>query len=246
MSTSTVALVPPANNITITGVWTVPSDWSTDNTIQLYGAGGSGDSGYAGGGGGGFVELKNLNLTPGSTITYQIGGVQSGSDGGNTHFGSTDLNTFPTYGVAYGGKRGSNQGRGGTTAGSTVAGVTATKRYNGGNGATSFLNGAAGGGAGPYGNGESNPNASRGGNGGAGFGGTGGTFNTPFGLNGTEGCVTGYGSGGGGYYKNTSPGSGGALGGGGGAAASSGAVGGIGGILIIYTQKSYYNNAVWI
>ena len=74
--------------LTTTGagqIWTVPSDWNNSaNTIEVIGGGGGGASGqqgldYSGGGGGGAYSLiSNLSLTPGNSITIQVGSGGAG------------------------------------------------------------------------------------------------------------------------------------------------------------------------
>jgi hypothetical protein len=134
--------------------WNVPNDFTSVNTIHLFGGGGGGSkmqlgaSGIAtGGGGGGYTQVSNLNLTPGSTITYSIGlGGAANTNGGNT--------TFSTY-SANGGLTGLTASSGTDTAGG-AGGIGLT--YNGGSGGSTTgvatIGGTAGGGAGgPYGNG---------------------------------------------------------------------------------------------
>ncbi len=201
--------------------WTVASDWVTSGSlVETIGAGGTGGS-NSGGGGGAYASEPNISLTPGASVTYQIG--NAGSD---TVFNSTATTCAgsPTPSVcADGGVIGvsSTNGAGGTTANSI-----GTTEYAGGNGS----DGAGGGAAGPYGAGE-NGAPTGGGQGGGGFGGYGGAsgeFEVEIpacvypGQNGEPGgeysSIPTYGSGGGGGYGTGScaAGLGGSYGGGGG------------------------------
>ncbi len=140
--------------------WTVPSDFSSTNTIETIGSGGDGSatSANAGGGGGAYASISNLSLTPGASVTYQIGFSSS-----DTVFDSTATSCAgsPTPSVcADGGTNATGGGAGGTTAISI--------------GTTEFAGGAQGGGAG---GGAAGLNGS----GGAGSGGQGGTGDNGFG-----------------------------------------------------------------
>src|SRR3972149_2432129 len=72
--------------------WTVPANWnSTNNSIEVIGAGGNGSAGGtsagtsgAGGGGGAYAKTLNLSLTPSSSVAIQIG-----AGGGDTWFKNT-------------------------------------------------------------------------------------------------------------------------------------------------------------
>jgi hypothetical protein len=140
--------------------WTVPADWNpSSNTIETIGGGGGGqtaDTNFAGsgGGGGGYSKITNLVLTPGNSMTIQIGtGGAAGQAGGDTWFNAVSL-AASSVGAKGGGGGADNAGGPGAAA---AAGVGATK-YSGGNGGTqsSTPYGAAGGGgaAGPDGNGS--------------------------------------------------------------------------------------------
>lgn len=109
--------------------------------IEIVGAGGSGGAliigthgdwiGGGGAGAGGYcqkdytaVEIQNLK---GKTVSFTIGGVSKGDDGGNT----TILGL-----VAYGGKRGQSagEGQGGGVGGTASGGITNKQGGNGTNG----------------------------------------------------------------------------------------------------------------
>src|SRR4051812_50105446 len=59
--------------------WTPPSDWTTTNTIETWGAGGGGSSfntanGKGGGGGGAYSSISNIStLTIGVPVVISIG-----------------------------------------------------------------------------------------------------------------------------------------------------------------------------
>src|SRR5215216_2467307 len=77
------------------GSWTIPSDWTSTNTIEVLGGGGGGRTAAAGGGGGGggqYRKLSNVSTyTPGSTlINFSVGAAGSaGNAGGNTWWDGT-------------------------------------------------------------------------------------------------------------------------------------------------------------
>jgi len=136
-----------------THTWAVPSDWNdANNTIECIGPGADGGSNY-GGGGGAYAKLLNLNLTPGSNVSYSIG-----THGGDTWFVSTST-------VLAKGGSGQNGGSATTSVGSVKVsghngtilisgtsglGATQTTYTNGGDGgdaANSTFGGAGGNGA---------------------------------------------------------------------------------------------------
>lgn len=223
----TVPGPPACGAAPISSTFDVPCGVSTV-TLELYGGGagggggGGGSSGgvcdtYGGGsGGGGGYSSITIDVTPGSTFTYTIGGGGCGGDNGD------DL------------ADGDNGGNGGTT---SVSGTDA-------NGATVNLS-AAGGSAGTGGDG-CNVFGSGGGNGNGGGGGTasGGTTNTPGGAgangSGSNGGVGGNGAGpAGGNGGATNGGNGATYGGGGGGGNNSdGGNGGAGAILITFVNAT--------
>ena len=240
MTTSTVIILRSGTT------WTVPWNWNSSNNNVICiggGAGGNGGSANGGGGGGGArAQSSNLNLTPNSTVSFQIGaGGASGSSGGDTSFNSSAI-------VAKGGSTGSN-GTGG--AGGSAAASTGTIKYSGGNGGNSSNtsgrgNGGGGGGAaGDAGNGSNGTNTT-GGNGGINDGGNGSISVSETGFTGFDlgNQDTKYGSnyaGGGGGWGAQGPGgedgndasnggAGGKYGGGGGGGGIDTGVDGVGGI----------------
>lgn len=167
--------------------WTVPSDWTSNNTIEALGPGGDGggqglpgDShGFAGGGGGAYAVISNLALTPGSIVNIQVpaGGSQLPT------FLQDNSNVIVLS--AEPGLSGSQFALG--TGGVDAACIPALGAFSGGNGGFSlnFSAGAGGGGsAGPSGAGKgggkpfSGPSGAGGGgsNGGASSVGANGTF----------------------------------------------------------------------
>lgn len=223
-----------------TGQWVVPDNWDpNNNSIEVIGGGGGGskDQNSGGGGGGGaYAKVINVALTPGSTITYQVGaGADEQQSGGDTWFnrtsGSATTCNASTMLVCAKGGTGTNNQAGG--AGGQASASVGQVKYSGGNGGTKNgclfqecgSDGGSGGGgaAGPYGagvggvgaTGGSGASGAAGGAGGAGFGGVGGASDTA-GGNGTEWGTAGSGGGGGGGTSNDPGKQGGLYGGGGG------------------------------
>jgi glycine rich protein len=243
------------------GTWTVPADWNnSNNTVECIGGGAGGTGswtdnnvGGSGGGGGAYARSANLNLTPGASVTYNVGagsaggpsaagGSSSASAGGDTWFNSA---SFPTSGQACGAKgasahTGTSPGTGGQAAGSFSTGSGAITQ-DGGNGAGGGESGigAGGGGGGAAGLGGA---GNAGTSGSATAPGTGDAGNTAAGANGTRWDAL-HGPGGGGNGGNRSAGGDaglyGAGGGGGGyvtsGAGSQGGKGADGLIVITYT-----------
>lgn len=151
-STKTVALYSGS------GAWTVPNDWNDDaNSVECTGAGASGTgastdnngSGY-GGGGGAYAKSVNLDLTPGESISYQVGiggaatvaGDYTNNAGGDTWFNSS---AFPNSGAACGARGGQGGWRitSGGSAGNSYAVGPGALKYSGGNGGGGIVSGSA-------------------------------------------------------------------------------------------------------
>ncbi len=223
--------------------WTVPSDWnSSQNTVEVIGGGGGAGNGQVGvsypasGGGGGYSKISNVTLTPGASITYQVGSGgtapatqnTNGGAGGDTFFNRTAGSAgtcADTVSVCAKGASAAvvgvppTHGQGGAAA----SGV-GTVKYSGGNGGPASTNGigAGGGAAGPNGNGANGGNgAIANGDAGGGGGGAGG------GTTGSNDTGTGTGGAGGNNYLGTGSGAGGSTGAG--SAGTAGAGGGGGG-----------------
>jgi hypothetical protein len=219
--------------------WTVPSDWTSENSVECIGAGAGGlggVNGQSGGGGGAYAKSVNLSLTPGAVISYRVGTGGNGSTtttgnaGGDTWFNGA---AFPASGQACGAKGSpaavrNAVGPGGSAASCYAVG-TGNLKFSGGSGGpgvdTTNNCGAGGGGAGgPFGNGGNGATAGSPGGGGGGNGG--GTAGNASGNGGNNAAGTG-----GGVPYNGSPGNPGTVGGGGAGGQNSGniAVGGAGG-----------------
>lgn len=202
--------------------WTVPADCTQLEWVDCIGAGANGTiSGLSvvGGGGGAFARKNNVPVTPGASISIQVG------TGLDTVFGGTTLASC-TCGAAKGS---------GTMGGLASASVGDTC-YNGGNGNGTF--GGGGGAAGPNGAGQSS-GGYPGGAGDAGFGGAGGTANNN-GSAGTEYDAShGCGGGAGGRNASGNGRTGGAYGGGGGGKVSGSDGPGYQGLIVVrYTPAS--------
>jgi len=205
-------VVPVRIYLTSGSNWTVPTNWnSSNNKIEVIAGGGGGaavrDGGGGGAGGGAYSSISNLSLTPGSQVTYNVGiggtggNAGSGTNGGNTWFNGSALNTSSVS--AQGGAGGYFNTLSPNGLGGIASNGIGTTKYSGGNGGLGLYGGGGGGGAaGPQGNGGS----------GSGYGGS-----SPF-----------AGGGGGGANGGTAGGNGGTLfGGAGGTGGFSGGTGGI-------------------
>jgi hypothetical protein len=141
--------------------WTVPADFTRVNSVEVWGAGGSGSvyQGHTGGGGGGYAKITNLLITT-STIRYSI-------SSSTTIFGS--ISTSSPYIIsATSGKSGSKGGAGGvgligTSTTTWTSSTTATIFYGGDGGVGSadvYTGGGVGGGSsgGPTSNGINGDN----------------------------------------------------------------------------------------
>jgi hypothetical protein len=218
------------------GTWLVPAG-VTSVQIECIGGGSAGNGAGRGGRGGYYVKKTALTVTPGNSITYQVGKGQSpgvSSPPYDTWFSSA-ATVFAQSG---------NSGTTNISIGDTI--------YSGGGPGTAdtlngnTLGGGGGGAGGPNGAGNAGSNGNistgaggTGGRGGNASGGVGGATNTT-GANGTEFDAThGSGGGGGGSGGTTSiyadvPGSGGNYGaGGGGGGADSGGGSGTQGLIVL-------------
>ena len=241
--------------LTTGSTWTVPTDWvNSNNSIEVIGAGGggggafqqstgNGGEGGGGGGGGGYSKALNVTLTPGATVSINIGTAGgggassvSGTGGGDTYLCNSTIScsSITDTAVVAGAKGGDagaagtstvvGAGGGGGASGSGVGNVNRDGGAGGSGGPFSSSTGGGGGGgggaAGPSsnGNGGVTPTADTHGNGGQGdgtSGGAGGTANSGNGSNGTE--------------YDGSHGAGGGAAGGDGSKNNTGSPGGIGG-----------------
>lgn len=206
-----------------TGTSTVlPSDWTDTNLVEAWGAGAGGNShvfitgGPVGGGGAAYSSGVVVGLTPGGTITIQIGvgglgetPTRNSTAGTDTWFNGSTL-ALSSVGAKGGSRRSGDLATSltGGVGGLAASGVGTTKNSggNGGNAAAGIAGGAGGGGAatssGAGGTGgNSTAPISNGGVGGSsvGAGGTGGTSGS---VNGAAGASNqGGGSAGGGGFS---------------------------------------------
>lgn len=252
--------------ITSGTTWPVPADCigvsnQAGEFIDTIGGGASGaaqrdttdDIGNAtGGGGGAWSRITTLALTPGASITIQVGaggtavsrttnGQTQGNDGTDTWFNGANL-AASSVGAKAGNNGISNAGDAITAGGEggLAASGVGTSKFDGGDGGdvtvANPVQVATGGGgaAGPSGAGDNGTNSAAaadgdtaGGAGDAGAGGTAGTAGGGAGGAGTEYDATHGSGGGGGGEQNTgtgTAGSGGLYGAGGGGAATAGTV----------------------
>lgn len=210
--------------------WTVPSDWnSANNKVECVAAGAAGGS--YGGGGGAYARKNNLALTPGASVSFQVGVPGTGTAAA-TWLGSTS--------TVY-------ASRPNNTAGGAAASSIGDVVYSGGSASTSATASGGGGAAGPNGDGVSTTaGSSDGGAGDAGSGGAGSPYvasgtSSP-GGSGTEWGTAGSGGGGGGngtLAGGNPGGTGGNYGGGGGGSAKGVVSAGAPGVIVItYTPAS--------
>ena len=193
--------------------WTVPSG-VTDVQVECLGPGGNGGDGGigsglggSGGGGGAYAKKNSLSVTPGGSVSYQLGAGGSGTD---VWFSSSGTVLAKAGANASGTTLGAG-GASGSCIGDTV--------YSGGSGAGTGQNTAGGGGgsAGPTGVGKAGAQGSTASSPGGGGGGSNGGSSSA----GTAGSSTGAGgngtggSGGGAGVSGGNPGNAGTSGGGG-------------------------------
>lgn len=198
----------------------IPVDWGNPSKIQCFGAAGgcSGDFnfGTGGAGGGAYAETSNPIVVIGNTYSYSIGAAGSsfdgttGTDGGDTFFGSTMALALTgaapgKHGIDGNGTPGA--GGAGGTSGSSVGAV----KFSGGSG------------------GAGNDDTTGGGDGGAGGGGGGCAGPDGPGVNGSPPVTTSTNGGVGGAGDNSLGGAGGAANSGAGGSSNLGGGGGGGG-----------------
>lgn len=229
MSTQIILTATGANT------WTVPSDFTAINTVEVIGGGATGGNvggGLSGvGGGGGAYALKNnLALTPGAVINYTIG--TAGND--------TWFNTSGTV-LA--------KGATGQIGGSAASSIGDSKFSGGlGSGTISGFGGTGGGAAGLNGAGaagNTDIGVRTGGQGDNGHGGAGGTLGNP-GAAGTEWGSVGSGGGGSSAGGGFTSGAGGLYGAGGGGATNAGGSPGVGAQGIIVINYTSSNPRYWV
>lgn len=156
---SCVVVQPVRIYLTSGTSWSVPANWNNaNNKIEVIGGGGSGGvvygAGGGGAGGGAYSSISNLALTPGVSVSYNvgIGGTGGyGAAGGNSWFNGTGLSSASVS--AQSGVGGANNTVAAVAGGQAANGI-GTIKYSGGNGGYGGYGGGGGGGAaGPHGNG---------------------------------------------------------------------------------------------
>jgi hypothetical protein len=182
---------PTVETFSSTGAFTfsVPSGVSSVEVLAIAGGGSGGCQVGGGGGAGGMVEHSTYPVSPGGSVTGNIGvggtGFQIGDGGGNIATNGTNT-TFGNI-TAIGGGAGGNHtgpqpqsgkpggsGGGGGSSGGNQPGGTGTQGPSGGgsgygnNGGHGHPSWSGGGGGGAGGSGQNAPNGSRGGDGGSG------------------------------------------------------------------------------
>lgn len=210
--------------ITSGTTWTVPSDFTSVNKIEVIGGGGmAGANGRGGGGGGAYARIDNAALTPGASVAIQVGAPGYwASENGTTATatwmridGGSTAPTTTTQGVlAQPGQDGGNPNGGVGGSATTSVGTVKNKGGDGAAAASSSIGGGGGGAGGPDAAGGNATSTTQGGpgNGGLNGGGAGGTT----GVNGSPGTT----------WTATAGGTAGPGGGGGGVASGSGKAGG--------------------
>lgn len=229
--------------------YTIPADYASLVFIDTIGAGGKGDAATdQAGGGGACSRITTATLTPGASVTIQVG-VAGGSGGAkDTWFDGVNLASSQV-----GAKGGNDATVSNGTGGSSASGVGTIKfsggnagtyagirTFGGGGGAASCVNGVGGNGGGSIGTGSAGGGGAGGGSSasnissgdgaggnnflGAGGGSAGGGAGSNGGGGGGASGATSGGNGGDGTIEYTTHGSGG-----GGGGANSGADGGVGG-----------------
>lgn len=156
---SCVVVQPVRIYLTSGTSWSVPANWNNaNNKIEVIGGGGSGgvvyDAGGGGAGGGAYSSISNLALTPGASVSYNVGTGGTGgygAAGGSTWFNGTGLSSASVS--AQGGAGGVNNAYSAVAGGQAANGI-GTIKYSGGNGGAGGYGGGGGGGAaGPHGRG---------------------------------------------------------------------------------------------
>ena len=199
------------------GSYSVPSGVTAVDVLVLAGGGGGGSGTAGAGGAGGYIDRPGFPVTPGGTVSYNVGGgnprptsrdIGQGGNGSNSVFG-----TLTAQGGGGGGSSHPGQPRGAGEPGGSGGGGSSypTGNYGGGTG----TQGTQPGDSGNYGFGNSGLTGPSGGGG----GGAGGSGSGHIGGPGKSSSITGTsvtrGGGGRGQGNNPNPG-GGAPGGGGG------------------------------
>ncbi|MGC1397894.1 MAG: kelch repeat-containing protein, partial [Candidatus Binatus sp.] len=150
-ATATPTPTPTTTVLTTGSSWTVPPG-VTSVKAECIGAGGNGStgsSGFEGGGGGAagdYAQLASLSVTPGNSISFQLGAAGgSPTTTGATWFNAASLTC--TSGVCCAAKGGASAtSSSGATANTTTTDVGLPKYNGGGGGSSTTLRGGGGGG----------------------------------------------------------------------------------------------------
>jgi len=158
------------------GTFNVPSGVTSVDALIVAGGGGGGTGSAGGGGAGGLIFVPGLAVTPGGTVTFQIGDTSgqghSGGTGNNTVLTNSPTSTLTAIGGGRGGTSGAEGGQGSTDAGGSGGGSGG----QGGSGGTGQQPGAPGdSGTFGFGNPGGAGSTTGGGGGGAGAAGGGGS-----------------------------------------------------------------------
>ena len=138
------------------GSFTLPSTWTSVNTITIIGAGSRNPNNitgtFGGGGGGAFAQSSNVIIAPGTTIYIGYEYQGTGADGAWVNFGSNQKPTTTAQGVFAASGQSTNAGivtaglAGGQAA--DCIGDIAFSGGNGGAGSSGLQTGGGGGGPG--------------------------------------------------------------------------------------------------
>lgn len=127
----------------------------TSLTVSVWGGGGRGGertsivgfgAGEGGGGGGGAYSMQTISVTPGQTLTLNVGNGSNNTSSGGDSWLSTTATVSGAIVLAKGGNSVPTNNTNGASGGSAAIGIGST-RYSGGNGANAAGNNPGGGGS---------------------------------------------------------------------------------------------------
>jgi Secretion system C-terminal sorting domain len=152
---SSLAAQSQSQTFTSSGIFVVPAG-VTQITVEMVGAGGDGGFNGGGGGGGGGYAKGSYSVTPGNSISIDVG-----IGGGGPNAGSTNIAVLSI--TAFGGDNGTsvgnpNIGGGGVGGGATGGTMANFSGATGGGGYYTYFGGGGGGAAGPSGFGNNGGN----------------------------------------------------------------------------------------
>lgn len=161
-----VYTAPPTDDYQNPGTYTfVVPDGVTSLTVETWGGGGRGGSRTSssnayGGGGGGAYSRQIISVTPGQTLTLNVGaGATTNTAPGGDSWVSTTTSVAQAFVLAKGGATVGNNITSGAAGGSASSGIGSIK-YNGGNGANAGNTSTSGGGGSSAGSASNGNNAS--------------------------------------------------------------------------------------